>query len=47
MCGHATVSALRGQRPQMPLGLRLQAVVSHLMWVQGTEPRSSARALNY
>jgi hypothetical protein len=40
MCAHG------GQRTSDSLGLELQAVMSHLMWVLGTKPRSSANAVS-
>jgi hypothetical protein len=41
----STTSAHRGQRCWVPLEPELQVAVNCLMWVLGTELRSSARAM--
>ena len=38
---HRSLGASGGQRCQSPLELELQVVVNPLMWVLGSEPRSS------
>lgn len=44
---HVSADIHKGQKRALyPLGLELQLVLSHLMWVLGTKSRSSVRAVS-